>query len=59
MRYPKQKDQMWSPYKTKKSKFLLPPNQNHCHQPKIGAKSAATAMKHSKLKAAKAPFVPG
>ena len=44
--------------KQKKSKFSRPPNQNHCHQPKTGAKSAATAMKNSKLKAAKTPFVP-
>ena len=44
--------------KQKKSKFIRPPNQNHCHQPKIGAKAAATVIKNSKLKAAKAPFVP-
>ena len=44
--------------KQKKSKFIRPPNQNHCHQPKIGAKAAATVIKNSKLKAAKALFVP-
>ena len=44
--------------KQKKSKFIRPPNQNHGHQPKIGAKAAATVIKNSKLKAAKAPFVP-